>query len=233
MARKAKKCILILAVIIIWASLFGACTVVKIGEDAGDGGDQYATWTKTGTGFNAVQYVASIWDEKLIPDYESTAVDFVTVMNGLRADRAAATKQYGLVRDSGEPAATFKVRGCAVVLEFDDTSRNGLFRVDLPPFDGKEDVTMQVGPVIRGTAIRDSLEFVRFTDIGNQIQFAALANELNARMMRDSVEPLDMNAIVGTQIQFLGAFKLLEGESLDDVVITPVRITPVSATENP
>lgn len=229
MAQNARKCMLIPATLILWASLFGACTVVKIGEEDAGGGDQYATWTKTGTGFNAVQYVEAIWDENLLPDYDSNAVEITTALAGLRADRDAATQEYGLIRDSGEPAAVFKVRGTAMVQTFDDSSRNGRFVLDLPPYDGTEDVQMQVGPVIRGTAIRDSMESIRFTEVGNQIQFAALANELNARMMRDSVEPLDMASIGGTQIQFLGTFRLAESESIDDIVITPVLITPLGA----
>lgn len=216
-----------LIVVVLLASLLGACTVVRIGEEDSESGDQYAAWTKTGTGFDAVEYVEAVWDEQLIPMYEESAVDLTMLLQELRADRDAAIEQYGLVRDAGEPSAVFKVRGTATVLEFDDTSRNGLFRIDLPPYDSVADLPMQVGPVIRGQAIRDSAEFIRFTEVGNQLQFAALANELNARMVKDSVEPLDLENAAGLEIGFLGAFKITEGDSLDDIVITPVRISPV------
>ena len=35
---------------------------------------------------------------------------------------------------------------------------------------------IQIGPVLRGTALRDALEFVRFTDFVNQFEFAGVAN---------------------------------------------------------
>ena len=231
MAQKATKMLSILTTLAVCALLLGACTVVKIGEEEADGGGQYSTWTKTGTGFDAVEFVEAVWDEQIIPTYEEMAVDYETVIAALRADRAAAADQYGRILQGGEPAVVFKVRGTAVVVEFDDTSRNGVFRIDLEPADGEIDATLQVGPVLRGTAIRDSVDFIRFTDVGNQLQFAALASELNARMARDSVEPLDLLTIAGRQVSFLGTFKLTEDQSISDVVITPVRMDLIGGNE--
>lgn len=232
MTQTATKLLAILTALAVGVSLLGACTVVRIGEEEADDSGRFSTWTKTGTGFDAVEYVEAVWDEQIIPAYEETAVDYETIIAALRADRAAAIDQFGLVRDAGEPAAVFKVRGDAVVVEFDDTSRNGVFRIDFEPTDGEPDATLQVGPVIRGTVIRDSVDFIRFTDVGNQLQFAALANELNARMAKDSVEPLDLENIAGVRISFLGAFKLEEAKSIDDVVITPVRIDLVAQDQD-
>ncbi len=204
--------------------LFSACTVVKIDEKDAGGDDQYATWTKTGTGFQAAEYVEAIWDDQIIPLYEEHSVSFRTLVDALLSDRAAAIEQYALARESGEPYYVFKVNGTAIVVEYDDTSRNGVLRVDLEPADGTVDLTLQVGPVIRGTAIRDSAEFIRFTDIGNQLQFAELANKLNERMRRDSVDSIDLAALVGGKISFLGVFRLGASESLEEIVVTPVRI---------
>jgi predicted lipoprotein len=224
MVKRFTKPLLILTVLAVCISLFAACTVVKLGDEEDRDADQYSAWTKTGTNFDPVEYVQSAWDEKLIPFYEESAVEYETVMAALREDREAAIAEFGLVNDSGEPSAIFKVRGTAVVLEHDDTSRNGLFRVDLEPADGVPDATLQVGPVIRGTIIRDSADFISFTDVGNQLQFAGLASELNARMMADSVAPLDLQNIAGIRIGYLGTFKLTQDDSLDEIVITPVRI---------
>jgi predicted lipoprotein len=222
--RRSTKLLFTSAAAVVCLALIGACTVVKIEENDGDGGDQYATWTKTGTGFQATEYVAAVWDERILPAYEKEAVDYAEVLSSLRADRQGAIEKYGLARETGEPFYVFKVRGTCRVVEYDDSSRNGVIRVDMEPADGEVDATLQVGPVIRGTAIRDSMEFIRFTDVGNQLQFAALANELNARMRRDSVEPLDLPNIVGKRISFLGAFRLEEDEALKDIVVTPVKI---------
>ena len=222
--RRSTKLLFTFASAVVCLALLGACTVVKIEEDDGDGEDQYATWKKTGTGFQATEYVAAVWDEQILPVYEEESVDCAEVLSGLRADRERAIERYGLARETGEPFFVFKVRGTARVVEYDDSSRNGVIRVDMEPADGEVDATLQVGPVVRGTAIRDSMEFIRFTDVGNQLQFAALANELNARMRRDSVEPLDLPSIVGKRISFLGAFRLSKAQTLEDIVVTPVKI---------
>jgi predicted lipoprotein len=222
--RRSQKLLLTLAEAVVCLAVIGACTVVKIEEDEGEGSDQYATWTKTGTGFQANEYVEAVWDERILPVYEEQSVDYTEVLSALRTDRRKAIDKYGLARETGEPFFVFKVRGTCRVVEYDDSSRNGVIRVDMEPADGVVDATLQVGPVIRGTAIRDSMEFIRFTDVGNQLQFAALANELNARMRRDSVEPLDLASIVGKRISFLGAFRLTGDEPLEDIVITPVKI---------
>ena len=207
-----------------------ACTVVRIGDEESEE-DQYATWTKTGTGFQADQFVEANWDERIIPTYEEEADDYTEVMSALRSDRASALEQYGLRRETGEPFHVFKVRGTAQVTEYDDSSRNGLIRVDVEPADGTVDATLQVGPVIRGAAIRDSMEFIRFTDVGNQLQFAALASELNDQMRRESVEPLDLEAIEGKRISFLGSFRLEENQPLEEIVVTPVRIELVDGSD--
>jgi predicted lipoprotein len=229
--RRSTKLLFTFAAAVVCLVLIGACTVVKIEEDDGEEGDQYATWTKTGTGFQASEFVEAVWDERILPAYEGQSVDYTEVISGLRADREGAIEKYGLARETGEPFYVFKVRGTCRVVEYDDSSRNGVIRVDMEPADGVVDATLQVGPVIRGTAIRDSMEFIRFTDVGNQLQFAALANELNARMRRDSVEPLDLPGIVGKRISFLGAFRLTEGQSLEDIVVTPVKIDLLDAAQ--
>ncbi len=107
-------------------------------------------------------------------------------------------------------------------MEYDESSRNGVIRVDNEPENGVADAVLQVGPVLRGTAIRDSVEFIRFTDIGNQLQFAELAKELNTRMRVESIDPINLENIEGEQIMFFGAFRLEEEQKLDEVVVTPL-----------
>ena len=116
------------------------------------------------------------------------------------------------------------MKGEAVVLEYDDSSRNGLLRIDLNPFDGVEDTSLQVGPVIKKTALRDSVDFIRFTDVGNQLQFASLADELNNKMKKTVVENLDLENIAGKKVYFYAAFKLEQTDSVDQIVLTPAVI---------
>jgi predicted lipoprotein len=204
--------------------LVAACTVVKLDKNHAAGTDQYSTWTKTGTSFQAAEFVASGWDTKVLPDYEKNAADVASVLGALHADRAAAIKKYGVKKETGEIVYLFKVHGEAKVVKYDNTSRNGVIRVSILPESSKLSATIQVGPVIVGTAIRDSLAFIRFSDVGNQLQFADLANQLNARMLKDSVSTLDLPTLAGRKVTFSGCFSLSEDDSIDAIVITPVRV---------
>ncbi len=74
------------------------------------------------------------------------------------------------------------VKGTATVAEIDRKSRIGLARLRLPWAKDGQAAAIQIGPVLRGTALRDALEFVRFTDFVNQLEFAGVANALNDRV---------------------------------------------------
>jgi predicted lipoprotein len=205
--------------------LLGSCTVKKLSEvDKNRKSDEYSTWTKSGKAFDPVEYVDSIWEEKLIPAFEEKSSDLGELLEALEKDKEDAIEKFGLAQKSGDSVPSFKVKATAQVLEYDDSSRNGLLMLDLLPADGEVDVPLQIGPVIRKTAIRDSVSFISFTDVGNQLQFASLADELNARMKEEAVEPLDLENIEGKTISFYGAIKLEEGEGRADVVVTPVVI---------
>ncbi len=47
---------------------------------------------------------------------------------------------------------------------------------------------MQIGPVIRGTTLRDVLPFIDFTAFRNQIDFAELARGLNDQAYKTALE---------------------------------------------
>ncbi|ADK79387.1 DUF2291 domain-containing protein [Sediminispirochaeta smaragdinae] len=228
MMRERTLCSFVMLLIGI-AVLLSGCTIKKISELDEQQGDEYSTWTKSGKAFDPVAYVDSIWDTKLIPAFKEESCDFETLLAALKKDPETATQEYGLMSKAGGMGVTFKITGSARVVSYDDSSRNGLLLLDTPPYEGTVDAKMQVGPVIRNTAIRDSVSFIRFTEVGNQLQFASLADELNARMKKEAVEPLDLSSIAGKEINYYGAFKLEDDDSLDDVVITPVIIEPTIA----
>ncbi|RKX86872.1 MAG: DUF2291 domain-containing protein [Spirochaetes bacterium] len=223
--KKIRICIFILIVSFL---IIDACTIKKINEvDKNKSKDKYSTWTKSGKKFDPVEYVNSIWSTKLIPEFRTKSTDIKLVLSALKKDRKNGIKLYGRIRKFGGTSAAFRVKGKAKVLKYDNSSMNGLLLLDLLPPDGKKDLDLQVGPVIRQTAIRDSADFITFTDVGNQLQFASLADELNNRIKKEVIKPLDLEHIAGETISFLGAFKLEESDSIDDIAITPIEIKVV------
>jgi predicted lipoprotein len=86
----------------------------------------------------------------------------------------------------------------------DIRSRNGLALVDIEPRDQWPDVSIQIGPVVRGTSLRDATGIVGFTDFVNQIQFADAGNELNDRVLKTVLAPVDKSKLKGQVVSFAG-----------------------------
>ena len=149
-------------------------------------------------------YVDSIWDSKLLPALAKSATDARTLLDAIAASPEQAGQHYGH-RESGG-AWYFAIEGSGRVLSVDTSSRNGLLLIDVAPFDKVPDVSIQIGPVIRGSALRDATGTIRFTDFVNQLQFADVENELNNRVLRSVVSSLDTKSLAGRMVEFTGAF---------------------------
>ena len=151
-------------------------------------------------GLDAPAYVTSIWETKVLPYVRAHAVDVAIVCFG------AQPKGPG----------PFLVKGDARVLRVDAASRSGLLPIDIPPFDGRPDATIQIGPAIRGTALRDSLPFIEFSQFLNQLEFARVSNELN----RFAVQMVPKMLILqpGNMISFTGAMARPAPGQLPEIV---------------
>jgi predicted lipoprotein len=175
---------------------------------AGAGGGAHAG------AFDASTYVSSVWDARVLPAASRDAVDL----------RQALTAQ-----DSTRRAVL--VRGAGVITSVDERSRMGMAYVDLVPTDGRPDVALQIGPVLRGTTVRDAVGFIRFTDFANQIDFARVASELNARVLASVIAPLGKASLLtGRSVTFTGATTLggvsasPSGADAPRVEVTPIVV---------
>jgi predicted lipoprotein len=149
------------------------------------------------------RYVDAMWDSKLLPAILNSAVDARTLVDALKTSPGDALSRYGHQEANGP--AYFQVKGEGVVTSVDTRSRVGLALVDIPPLDHQPDVSIQIGPVLRGTALRDATGLVRFTDFVNQLQFADVANELNDRVLKTVLSPVGRAALKGKTVTFVGA----------------------------
>jgi predicted lipoprotein len=142
--------------------------------------------------FDATAFVESVWPTRVLEE---------TAQSAVALDPATLAR----MRPARAPAF---VRGTGVVLRVDTRSRVGLALVDLAPGDGRADVAVQVGPVLRGTVLRDALPFVRFGDFPNQLAFADVANALNARVLKSVLAGMTPASLDGCRLTFRGAAKL-------------------------
>lgn len=178
--------------------------------------------------FDAEGYVNSIWDDKIIPYMLEKTVYIPTLKDALTANPRAAGEKYGYRAVAEHNPYNYSVRGRIKILEANVKSRNGRVEADVAPYDGIPDITMQIGPIYKGTSIRDFLDFVTFDDFKNQVEFAKLATQLNLHVRDTVVLPLDLlgDGGVGREFDMLGA-TTVEGANLH-LNVVPVILIPVS-----
>jgi predicted lipoprotein len=169
--------------------------------------------------FNADAYVDSIWQSKVVPTMLEKAADLTAVLNALEADTEAAKKQYSSGDAGG--AAHFIVKGEGRVSRVNASSQNRTVSLSLPNYKGKAEVVLQVGPVFRGTSLRDAIGFIQFNQFVNQLQFAEVGNKLNDRVATAVVKDFELATAQGKQLGFYGAFTLSDRSK---IVITPVQL---------
>ena len=161
--------------------------------------------TAGGDGFDADAYVNGIWDPKVLPLVRDHATEIVTVLDALAKDPEAAGKQYGHQAEAEGSPWNFIVKGKGKVTKADVASRRGTLTVALDGDPAARSVTLQVGPVVFGSAFRDALPFVSFNDFVNQIDYAQVSRKLNDRAVAAARANFDPAKAEGRTIVFQGA----------------------------
>ena len=171
--------------------------------------------TATPAAFDPASYVSSIWETRVLPEAERSAVEV-----------SVAARETPASSAPGAPPSrrSVFVKGTGVVTRIDRQSQVGLARVRMTDAGAPAEVAIQIGPVLRGTGLRDALAFVRFTDFVNQIEFASVSNALNERVTRDVIAPLEPDALTGKRIAFVGVMTVGTSAAATPVEILPVRI---------
>jgi len=117
----------------------------------------------------------------------------------------AATEVTELALDGGAPPAGARfLKGTGIVAAVDRQSRVGVMRVRVAGA-RPATVAIQIGPVIRGTAVRDASRFIQFSDFTNQFDFAGVANALNDQVLRSVIATVPVDTLAGRAITFVGA----------------------------
>jgi len=118
-------------------------------------------------------------------------------------------------------AAYVAVKGEARVLRVNRESRAGVAELDIEPFDGTTDVLLAIGPVIRGSAVRDATGIVTFNQFVNQLDYADVNNALNDRVLAVLA---GVKLAPGATLSFMGVLTRGSG---------PPEVTPVRLRERP
>lgn len=162
--------------------------------------------------FDVATWVSTAWP-RVIEEAARTALD-------IEAARAAAVSGGAGSSPSRRPVF---VRVTGIVTDVERRSRVGVVRIRAGSGSAAP-IVVQVGPVLRGTAIRDALSFVRFTDFANQTEFAAVSNALNDRVLQDVVGRLDLGSLTGRTLTVIGAASFAGLGSDRAVNLVPVTL---------
>ena len=195
-----------------------ACKILPTpSAQGGDGANNSA--------FNPDKMVENIWAPKVIPYLRQKAGPFAEVRALAKTDPAAAGAKYGNPKKQANSPWTFAVRVEGKIIAANTQSRAATIDVDVDG-DGKADARVQIGPAMRGTAIRDSLDFVQFNDFTNQIDFAQFGKAFNAYADKTVLSKLPRDGLEGHTAKVLGAYTIEGGQDLPLVTPAEAEIGP-------
>lgn len=167
-------------------------------------------------GFDAAAYADGIWASRVLPHFSESAKPVAEVIPAIVADLPAAGTKFGYRAGEGSPWS-FVVTGTGTVAAKNTESRAGTLDVAVEGVDGP--VVLQIGPVIRGNAVRDALPFVAFKDFTNQIEYADAGKALTALALANFAGNVEAIA-VGDTVTFTGAVSMASAS--DRLQVTPV-----------
>ena len=100
-------------------------------------------------------------------------------------------------------------------------SQAGTIILEIPGLEEK--IALQIGPVVRGTALRDATGAAPFDQFSNQLDYADVSKEMNSRAVKTAFAGIDPSSLSGKTITFFGAFTF-DPRSKGPLLITPVRV---------
>src|ERR1700722_8366522 len=168
----------------------------------------------------ASRFVDPIWTSKVLPTLEEKAQDIAKILPEIRADPETAGQKYGR-REATNPY-NYMVKGTGKVTEIHNESQAGTAIVEIPGLNEK--VALQIGPVVRGTALRDATGVVSFNQFSNQLDYADVSKEMNSRALKTAFRNVDPASLAGKTVTFFGAFTFAP-HSKSLILIPPVKIT--------
>ena len=203
----------LLLCLIVTLAMSGCVKVVEIGKE-----DELTGNKK----FDAAENVDSIWESQAVPELKEKAVDLAKLLNeSNNGDFATIADKYGHYSMGTSGELSFVVKGEGTVIEVNREKKAGYMTVKLNGYDGQINVKLQIGPVYKGSAVRDNLSFIKYEDYTNQVDWAKISQSIHAVIDKDIVGKLDMASMTGKNISFVGAFGV---DKKTEILVTPIEI---------
>lgn len=174
------------------------------------------------TAFNPTERVDAIWESQALPSIEKRAGDFKQVMTLAAANPDDAGAKFGHRDKEGDSPWTYIVKFEGKVTAAETTSRAATLDVDVDG-DGKADLKVQIGPVIRGSALRDSLDFLNFSEFKNQIEWAQFGKAFNEKINATVLASFPRDNLTGKTVKGTGVLPPPMSGQLP--LVTPATLT--------
>ena len=174
------------------------------------------------TAFNPGDKVEAIWQSQAVPFIEKRAGEFKDVLAAAAANPDDAGTRFGHKDPQGNAPWTYAVKFEGKIVAADTQSRAGTLDVDIDG-DGKADAKVQIGPALRGSALRDSLDFVNFNEFKNQIEWAQFGKAFNEKVNGSVLQALPHDGLAGKTVKVTGAFTMPASGQLP--LVTPATLT--------
>ncbi|MBL4928344.1 DUF2291 family protein [Fuscibacter oryzae] len=201
------------------AAAFGiaGCKIVKTAP----ADDKSPSADASGDDARIATILSDTYDAKLLPEIAAKALPPID----LKAKLAAGLDTAGGQRGAGDGAAwNFAVAGQGKVVAANLTSRARTLDVDVDG-DAKSDLTVQLGPVVKGSALRDfAPALYDFTSFRDQIEFAKLGRALNDRAA--GAIKLAEGDPTGKMVTFMGVIALRKATDAWLLTPTVVEVAP-------
>lgn len=201
----------IAALVVIYAAL--SATVVKEGQEA----------TLTGeVAFDPTTVATKFWEEKSAGYFESNAVDLNQLLTESDGDFSKVASKYGHYSMGDQGELSFIVKGTGTVDTVKNKLRSGYIAFTLDGNASDVKTRLQIGPVFKGSAVRDSISLISYKDYKNQIEWAEVSVAFHKLITEEILSKLDMNSLEGKKIEFTGCFTVARPDLLQ---ITPVKLS--------
>ncbi len=209
-----KRAIAILtACLVMMVSLTGCVKVVQIGHE----GELTGNVT-----FNAAKNVAGIWESKAIPEFEKKAVDLPQFLRESNGNLKSLANKYGKYSMSNKGELSYVVKGTGKVLAVNREKKIGFMTLKLNGYDGPIVVKLQIGSVYKGSAVRDSLDSIKYEDYKNQVDWAKISQSIHDVINTTIIQKLNLDHAAGQEVSFVGCFSV---DNPEELLITPVELT--------
>jgi predicted lipoprotein len=169
--------------------------------------------------------VEALWEPQLLPYFAKRAGDLKGVVALAASSPDQAGEKYGNPKKPASSPWTYAVKFTGKIVAADTQSRAATLDIDADG-DGKADAKVQIGPALRGTALRDTLDFVNFNEFKNQIEWAQFGKAFNEKANTAVLSALPRDGLLGKSVTVVGAFPLPSNDQIPLVTPSEIRMVP-------